>query len=248
MQETKRITDQAIIDSERFRAAVQKPSGNVNTNIKFNNPIFPMGPSDIEQMKMQRILDNGDDDDFFHITCHIDPQLKTKIEQGQYVELAKLLHKHGMNDKEEGKMNIVNKNGVSYFVPVSDNDTKITNVRKWEQAFRSYAAVYCNVNPHRSVEILQYVDVINKAAATFSWENVAKYDFTFRHLMAAKPYRSWAKTYTQGWNLQLNDPVRKFSHDQRSSNGSQNKRGDWRDNCCWRFNKSTCKYGKELQI
>ena len=31
------------------------------------------------------------DDDFFHLTCHIDANLKTKIEKGQYVDLDKLL-------------------------------------------------------------------------------------------------------------------------------------------------------------
>ena len=33
------------------------------------------------------------DDDFFHLTCHIDPSLFHKIEKGEYVELEKLLPK-----------------------------------------------------------------------------------------------------------------------------------------------------------
>ena len=31
------------------------------------------------------------DDDFFHLTCHIDPSLFLKIEKGEFVELEKLL-------------------------------------------------------------------------------------------------------------------------------------------------------------
>ena len=250
LKEARREADLAILEAEKFKASVQNPSGRTNINQNYAFGIQHCNPLpnriDMEQLKMARILDS-DDDDFFHITCHVDPQLIIKIEQGQFVELSKLLHKHGIQEKEEGRMNIMNKNGLSYLVPSSDNDTKITGIRRWEQAFRIYAAIYCKANPHRAVEILQYVDVINKAAATFSWENVAKYDFTFRHLMASKPLRSWAKTYTQGWNLQLNDPVRKFSNDQYKSRNNGNgsgRRGDWRDNCCWRFNKSTCKYGR----
>ena len=33
------------------------------------------------------------DDDFFHLTCHIDQSLKKKIENGEFVDLDKLLPK-----------------------------------------------------------------------------------------------------------------------------------------------------------
>ena len=33
------------------------------------------------------------DDDFFHLTCHIDSPLKNKIENGEFVDLDKLLPK-----------------------------------------------------------------------------------------------------------------------------------------------------------
>ena len=37
------------------------------------------------------------DDDFFHLICHIDPQLKAKIEKGDYVDLDKLLSRDRMS-------------------------------------------------------------------------------------------------------------------------------------------------------
>ena len=40
-------------------------------------------------MEVKRFFNN--DDDFFHVTCHLDVQLKNKIVQGEFVDLEKLL-------------------------------------------------------------------------------------------------------------------------------------------------------------
>ena len=92
-------------------------------------------------------------------------------------------------------------------VPSTDKESKITNIRRWEQAFRIYAAIYSQENPDRAAEIWQYVHVVNTAAASYVWDNVACYDMTFRHLMSANPSRSWARIYTQGWSLAMRDPI-----------------------------------------
>ena len=91
-------------------------------------------------------------------------------------------------------MEIVSRGGETFILPI-DKDSKITNVRRWEQAFRIYAVIYSQANPHRAAEIWQYVYVINSAAATYVWENVANYDYTFRQLMACNPNRSLANMY-----------------------------------------------------
>ena len=44
----------------------------------------PVGGTGMDQMGIS-------DDDFFHLICHVDPALKTKIENGEYVDLDKLL-------------------------------------------------------------------------------------------------------------------------------------------------------------
>ena len=139
-------------------------------------------------------------------------------------------------------MELLNRDGMTYFVLAEDRDHKIRNVRRWEQAFRVFAAIYCRAFPQRSVEIWQYVYCINTAASSYHWDNVAYYDYTFRQLMAYKPHRSWAKTYLQGWNLAMRDPLNK----QNSSSGGANSfsSGDkksgksWRDRCCWDFNRT----------
>ena len=203
-----------------------------------------------------------DDDEFFHITCHVDPNLKQRIKKGEYVDLEKLLPKDrmSMRGSDQQTLTLVNRDGNTFFVP-SEHSNRITNVRRWEQAFRVYAAVYSNANPSRSAEIWQYVYVINTAASSFLWENVAYYDFTFRQLMNKYPNRSWAKTYNQLWNLSMKDPIPKnvqntsvvhhysgggggnsAGGDNFTSHKQENKKyGDWRDRCCWRFNGSGCK-------
>ena len=66
-----------------------------------------------------------------------------------------------------------------FLVPAKKN-SKITGFRKWEQAFRAYATIYCRKNPLRAKEIWQYILVINTAALNYSWENVYSYDVVFR--------------------------------------------------------------------
>ena len=85
--------------------------------------------------------------------------------------------------------------------------------------------------------------VIHKAASNYYWDNVAFYDFTFRQLMARKPWRSWSKTYNQAWNLAMSDLISKNNSSGKNfqgSGGSQQQKQDWRDDCCWRYNKNRC--------
>ena len=142
---------------------------------------------------------------------------------------------------DEQRMQLVMKNGTTYWVPVT-SDQKIWGVHRWEQAFWIYAVIYSKANPHRSAEIWQYIHVINSAAVSYTWENVAYYDFTFRQLMAEKPHRSWAKTYTQLWNLAMCNPLNVQMKSQNSGSGSgqqsasMSSHADWHDRCCWRYN------------
>ena len=164
------------------------------------------------------------DDKFFHLTCHVDSNLKQKIEKGEYVDLEKLLIKDKFKNQSGGgqHMELISKGGETFIMPV-DPDHKITNVRKWEQAFHIYAAIYSQANPHRSSEIWQYVFVINSAASTYTWENVANYNFTFRQLMECNPARSWANIYLQMWNLTMRDTLPK-----NNSYTEFNAKKDWK--------------------
>ena len=125
---------------------------------------------------------------------------------------------------------------------------KINSIRKWDQAFRVYAAIYTNANPECSSEICQYVYVIHTAATANPWDNVYYYDINFRELMASKPWRSWGKTYTQGWNMAFNNNNNNsyYQSNNQQFNSSKMIAGSassksWKDDCCWCFNKNRCK-------
>ena len=56
------------------------------------------------------------DDDFFHLTCHIDIALKRKIENGEFVDLDKLLPKEekSLYNNNETKLEWVQSEGSTY--------------------------------------------------------------------------------------------------------------------------------------
>ena len=223
------VADRAILQAEKFQANITAPKGNefLITNQRF---------------------ESEGDDDFFHITCHVDSNLKDKIERGEFVDLEKLLPKERGSVSSIGdgnRMELVLKDGMTYFAPVQDKSSRITGLRKWEQAFRVYAAIYSQAQPHRASEIWQYVYVINLAANSYHWDNVAFYDYTFRQMMSQRPQRSWAETYVQGWNLAMTDPLgnkNNLTGGKSFTTGSQggNNTKSWRDNCCWKYNKNKC--------
>ena len=221
----KELAEQAVINAEKFKASLN------------------MQPGTSQPKTIQDV-----DDEFFHITCHIDQPLLEKCQRGEFVELDKLLAKLKLDKpSREEKLDIVKKEGQSYLVTSQDKEVRISNVRKWDQAFRMYAAIYSKSNPSRAAEIWQYVHVIHTAAAAYKWENVAFYDMTFRHLMAANPQRSWAKIYTQGWSLAMRDSLtRNYESSGYSTSYSSNKNND--KGICWRFNKNKCKFGTNCRF
>ena len=140
----------------------------------------------------------------------------------------------------------------SYLEPPSIKSAKISNIRKWDQAFRVFAAIYTHANPERASEIWQYVYVIHTAAAANHWDNVYYYDINFRELMASKPWRSWGKIYTQGWNMAFNNNTgggtqssfhSSYSNNSGNTHNNRNQTSNksWKDDCCWRYNKNKCK-------
>ena len=70
--QAKQTAEKLIIEAEQFKAAINQPQG-ISDNEYFQQGVVK------------------DDDDFFHLTCHIDPGLYAKIEHGEYVDLEKLL-------------------------------------------------------------------------------------------------------------------------------------------------------------
>ena len=280
--------DRTVIEAEKFKATIANPPGKDRDDLVLRSKVAELRLSqpvnENDSNDLPNSMDNygkiddvtvereKSDDDFFHLTCHVDPTLISKIESGEFVDLERLLPKDrfGSRPSSEQKLEWIKNEDGTFLVPSNDRSTKINSFKRWEQAFRVYATVYCGANPSRSKEIWQYVSVISTAASSFVWDNVANYDYTFRQLMAFNPKRSWAITYHHMWSLAMKDPLPK-NHVQRQVNyfgggGSSGSNGNitprtpqstkkqgskkWTKSptYCWSFNRGLkCKYGSNCR-
>ena len=84
-----------VIEAEKFRASIADP----DPGMLAINDVIP------------NIGSRVSDDDFFHLTCHIDPNLTHKIEKGEFVELEKLLPKDKLGRNEESRLEWVQHDG-----------------------------------------------------------------------------------------------------------------------------------------
>ena len=133
-----------VVDAEKFRASVEPPKGKEKVLVKMGkySQLHIEVNSDSQGFKHEEV----DDDEYFHLMCHVDGSLKSKIEKGGFVELDKLLPKKKMC-QEDKRLEWVTKDGMTFLLPAQDREQRITNVKKWDQAFRVYAAIYCGANP-----------------------------------------------------------------------------------------------------
>ena len=172
--------ERSILEAEKFKATIADPGTSLNfcqiMHEQQNNMQSVVNPGS----EIPNIGSGVSDDDFFHLTCHIDPNLIHKIEQGEFVELERLLPKDRFG-KAEDRLEWVQREGGTYLVP-AQRDNKIGSFRKWEQAFRAYATIYCGANLHHAKEIWQYITVIHTAAMSYLWDNVYHYNIVLSQI------------------------------------------------------------------
>ena len=247
LREAKWRANRVIIEAEQYKATLEQPKGNADLYI---SDLCSDKAGDVSMKQMKNNIDANDE--FFHLTCHVEPGVRDKIEKGEFIELDKLLPRNHVDLRNEGRVDLIHKDGLTFFRS-HQNKNKINGIRKWEQAFRVYAAIYSAANPHRSAEIWQYVYMINTAAATYIWEDVVQYVFTFRQLMSVNPDHSWAKIYNQMWNLAMWNPLgmhrggnnMHFQHWSSTSGGDHTGQNNQqrKPKYCWKFNKGVCNDG-----
>ena len=150
------------------------------------------------------------DQDYQMIDSHIDINLRKKILSYDYIDFSKLIpnSKTGGDDDFGQRLEIINKNGVSFLVPVTDKEKiSINSYSKWEIAFRVYSNVLTAKFSHKSTELLQYNHCIHNASTTFVWDNVYAYDKEFRRHISRYPSRSWAVILQQAWSNATEGPT-----------------------------------------
>ena len=70
-----------VLDADQFKSTIEPPPKGM-----------VISDNRIDLVK-QVFSDDSNDDEYFHLTCHVDKSLKSKIELGEYIELERLLPK-----------------------------------------------------------------------------------------------------------------------------------------------------------
>ena len=90
------------------------------------------------------------DENYLLVRAHLDEAIKHKIVASEYVDFAKLLPKDRVLEEEDSRMQMVYKNGQTYFVPAQET-VAIQNYSRWEQAFRAFSDVYTRAQPQKVI-------------------------------------------------------------------------------------------------
>lgn len=270
-----------VREAENAKTLLLKPPGKESQALELNQ--LPL--DDTERPPPQRVASNQmseaqesvfqamDDSKYFQafkidqefscLTARVNPEVKRRIELGQYINLQRLLPKFKVDPNDDyDKYRMVSKDGYSYFVDDKESSNKedglpINSIVRWDQAFRVYSAIYLAANPNKVGEIAEYTQNIHKWALTYPWQRVYNYDILFRQLVEKKPTRPWDVVHFNyfmgqfGENLNLTQAARPLPP--QSTSAPQNPSGPGgpsshfalnKRDCCFRFNKTgKCKWG-----
>ena len=190
------------------------------------------------------------DNDYQVLGNHLDDSIKKKIVQHEYVDFARLLPRDRVKVENDNRLEMINPNGKTYWVPYSDQDNlAITSYNKWDQAFRIFSSVYTRAHLGRASELLQYHHLIYSATQNYLWDNVYTYDMDFRIHMSNHPDRNWAIILQQTWSFRLKD---KLTHFKASLGGSSPAAGPSSStkSCkiCFKFNQGIYQYDQHCKF
>ena len=178
------------------------------------------------------------DEEYLVVGSHVEESIYNKIVNNAYVDFTRLLPRDWAGAEEDQCMELVNRNGLSYWTPMVNRDLGvISSYSKWEVAFRVFANIYMTKFPQKASELIQYSHVIHTASLTYTWENVYYYDREFRIHMSRHPQRSWAVILQQAWNLRLKDRLKFENFGDRGKAHHKSKE------ICKRYNRGKCHSG-----
>ena len=116
--------NKSVIEAEKFKATLAEPKDRSNVSQMIGNILEA-------QEHPIMVTENLSDDDFFHLTCHIDSTLRSKIEKGEYVDLEKLLPKErgaSFGTTDENRLEWVQKDGLTFLAPAAARTVKINGI------------------------------------------------------------------------------------------------------------------------
>ena len=196
------------------------------------------------------------DEDYQLVGSHINQITHDKIIRGDYVDFGKLLPKDRVMSDETERLELVVKQGRTFWSPVSEV-ISINGYSKWEQAFCIYSDIYTRQYPDRSSELIQYNHIIHSTSTVYAWDNVYSYDKEFRTHLRKHPERSWVVILQQAWSMYLKDRLLKSDnhgftgyhnshHSPKPSGVMSGNFGNVKSKInepCRCYNKGHCKFG-----
>lgn len=203
-------TDALLLAAQRQRTELARPAAGMSYSN--NDTPVELNQATTRLARVQLLSSPGShdlkcDDKLFQLTAHIDDQTLDKIQNGEYVDFAKLLPRETVvTSQEKGKFQIVDEDGKPAFAPYVPKDAyTITCFKRWELAFDVFAKIYADAFPRRAPELLEYKHIIRRGAESFPWLHVYNYDQIFRQFIEKNPGRTWAKKHHETWSNHVTD-------------------------------------------
>ena len=114
--------DDILIQAEQFKATLTAPKGKLSYE-KLREEFLATDKVGLKPISQDIwfLCNLDNDDEFFHVTCHIDPALQVRIQRGELVDLEKLLPKdksingRSMEDEHPNRLELVTQ-GTHQFV------------------------------------------------------------------------------------------------------------------------------------
>lgn len=134
------------------------------------------------------------DDD---LSAHVPKQLKEKIWDNKYINIALLL-------KGNAELADIFSGGLLHVVDgkiearPKQTKEKINSIEQWTEAFLIFMSIYVSRYPDKIQELLRYITIIRDAAAKFSNYSWRQYDEQFRVRQALK-VENWGRVNSDLW-------------------------------------------------
>ena len=195
------------------------------------------------------------DEKYKMLAAHVDVNMRKKIQNLEYIDLAKLLPRDRIVQEEDHRLTFINKGGQPWIVPAAEcqGTDSINSYLKWHQAFRVYSDILTARFPEKATELFQYEHIIHAASQTYIWENVYSYDKAFRIHISEYPDRTWSIILHQAYTTKLKEKLRGNEQNYFARKNTRNnspcrrfQRGKWNFgiNCKYEHRCTICnKYG-----
>lgn len=160
---------------------------------------------------------------------------RTKIKNGEFIELANLLENKSAQRDEKPLIVI---DGIIATKEKPKNS--ITTIEKWTDAFVIYMSIYLSAHPAKCQELLKYLNTVRLGATRIRGLGWKEYDEQFRLKVAADPNKSWDSVDQELWLMFMVNDNSHF-YNQNDANFTTHPPNRTSINKCYNYNyKGTC--------